>query len=138
MRLAVGLGWHSLAFEELLDLVRRAESAGFEAAFADGDVSQVPSGGEADVLDGWTVTTALLASTERIQIGSIRLVHHWNAARLAQAAATLERIAPRRLRFLISIGGQPADRRFGLPFPSTREGIGGRLMSHTSAWAATT
>jgi len=123
LRLAVALGWHSLAFEELLDLVRRAESAGLEAAFADGDVSQFASGGEADVLDGWTVTTALLASTERIQIGSIRLVHHWNAARLAQAAATLERIAPRRLRFLISIGGRPADRCFGLPFPSARERI---------------
>ena len=123
MRLAVALGSHSLGFEDLLDLVRRAESAGFEAAFVDGDVSQIPSRGEADVLDGWTVTTALLASTERIRIGSIRLVHHWNAARLAQATATLERIAPGRLRFLISIGGQPADRRFGLPLPSARERI---------------
>ena len=54
MRLAVALGWHSLAFEELLDLVRRAESAGLEAAFADGDVSQFASGRDADVLDGWT------------------------------------------------------------------------------------
>jgi alkanesulfonate monooxygenase SsuD/methylene tetrahydromethanopterin reductase-like flavin-dependent oxidoreductase (luciferase family) len=112
-----------LSFEELLDLVRRAESGGFEAAFVDGDVSQIPSRGEADLLDGWTVTTALLARTERIQIGSIRLVHHWNAARLAQATATLERIAPGRLRFLISIGGQPEDQHFGLPFPSARDRI---------------
>jgi len=123
LKLAVALGWHSLGFEELLDLVRHAESAGFEAAFVDGDVSQIPGRGEADVLDGWTVTAALLARTERIQVGSIRLVHHWNAARLAQAAATLERIAPGRLRFLISIGGQPADRRFGLPLPPTRQRI---------------
>lgn len=123
MRPAIALGWHALAFEELLDLVRRAESAGFEAAFVDGDVSQLPGRGEADVLDGWTVTATLLARTERIRIGSIRLVHHWNAARLAQAVATLERIAPGRLRFLISIGGQPADRCFGLPLPSARERI---------------
>ncbi len=123
MRLAVALGWHSLAFEELLELVRHAESAGFRAAFVDGDVSQIPGRGEGDVLDGWTVTAALLARTERIQIGSIRLVHHWNAARLAQATATLERIAPGRFRFLISIGGQAADRCFGLPFPSARERI---------------
>jgi alkanesulfonate monooxygenase SsuD/methylene tetrahydromethanopterin reductase-like flavin-dependent oxidoreductase (luciferase family) len=123
LRLAVALGWHSLAFEELLDLVRRAEAAGFEAAFVDGDVSQIPGRGDDDVLDGWTVTAALLARTQRIQIGSIRLVHHWNAARLAQAVATLERIAPSRLRFLISIGGQPADRCFGLPLPSARERI---------------
>jgi alkanesulfonate monooxygenase SsuD/methylene tetrahydromethanopterin reductase-like flavin-dependent oxidoreductase (luciferase family) len=123
LRLAVALGWHSLSFEDLLELVRHAESAGFHAAFVDGDVSQIPSRGEADLLDGWTVTTALLAKTERIQIGSIRLVHHWNPARLAQATATLERIAPGRFRFLISIGGQPADRCFGLPFPSARERI---------------
>jgi alkanesulfonate monooxygenase SsuD/methylene tetrahydromethanopterin reductase-like flavin-dependent oxidoreductase (luciferase family) len=121
LKLAIALAWHSLTYRELLDLVRHAESAGFEAAFVDGDVSQIPGRGEA--LDGWTVTAALLASTERIQIGSIRLVHHWNAARLAQAAATLERIAPGRFRFLISIGGQPADHRFGLPFPSARERI---------------
>jgi alkanesulfonate monooxygenase SsuD/methylene tetrahydromethanopterin reductase-like flavin-dependent oxidoreductase (luciferase family) len=123
LRLAVALGWHSLAFEELLELVRHAESAGFRAAFVDGDVSQIPGRGEGEVLDGWTVTAALLARTERIQIGSIRLVHHWNAARLAQATATLERIAPGRFRFLISIGGQPADRCFGLSFPSARERI---------------
>jgi len=123
LRLAVALGWHSLGFEDLLDLVRHAEAAGFEAAFVDGDVSQIPGRGEGDVLDGWTVTAALLASSERIQIGSIRLVHHWNAARLAQATATLERITPGRLRFLISIGGQPADQCFGLPLPSARERV---------------
>jgi len=50
-------------------------------------------------------------------VGSIRLVHHWNAAKLAQAVATLDRIAPGRLRFLVSIGGQPQDARFGLPLP---------------------
>jgi alkanesulfonate monooxygenase SsuD/methylene tetrahydromethanopterin reductase-like flavin-dependent oxidoreductase (luciferase family) len=123
LKLAVALGWHALGFEQLLDLVRRAEAGGFEAVFVDGDVSQIPSRGEADLLDGWTVTVALLARTERIQIGSIRLVHHWNAARLAQAGATLERIAPGRLRFLISIGGQREDRHFGLPFPPARDRI---------------
>jgi alkanesulfonate monooxygenase SsuD/methylene tetrahydromethanopterin reductase-like flavin-dependent oxidoreductase (luciferase family) len=123
LRLAIALGWHSLAYRELLDLVRRAESAGLDAVFVDGDVSQITGHEEADLLDGWTVTAALLASTERIQIGSIRLVHHWNAARLAQATATLEHIAPGRFRFLISIGGQRADRCFGLPFPSARERI---------------
>jgi alkanesulfonate monooxygenase SsuD/methylene tetrahydromethanopterin reductase-like flavin-dependent oxidoreductase (luciferase family) len=115
VNLAVALGWHRLAWEELVLAVEHAEARGFAAAFVDGDVSQIPSRGEGDVLDGWTVTAALLARTRRIEIGSIRLVHHWNVARLAQAVATLERIAPGRLRFVISIGGQPADRRFGLP-----------------------
>jgi len=123
MKLALALGWHGLAFEELVDAVRLAEDLGYAAVYVDGDVSQLRSRGEGDVLDGWTVTAALLARTQRIEIGSIRLVHHWNAAKLAQAVATLERIAPGRLRFLCSVGGQPADRRFGLAFPSAAERI---------------
>ena len=123
MKLGVALGWHSLAWEDLLDLVGRAEAAGFAAAYVDGDVSMLGKRHEQDVLDGWTVTTALLARTTRIQIGSIRLVTHWNAARLAQAAATAERITPGRLRFFTSIGERPEDPYFGLPQPPARERV---------------
>lgn len=114
MKLGVAFTWHVHPWEELLALVRRAEELGYAAAFVDGDVSMLDSQSERDVLDGWTTTIALLAHTQRIQIGSIRLVHHWNAARLAQAAATAERLAPGRLLFLISIGDRPHDERFGL------------------------
>lgn len=89
----------------------------------DGDVSMVPSRGDAPVLDGWSATVGYLARTERIEIGSIRLVHHWNVARLAQAVATAESMAPGRLRLLASIGAQRTDRRFGLPFPPVAERI---------------
>jgi alkanesulfonate monooxygenase SsuD/methylene tetrahydromethanopterin reductase-like flavin-dependent oxidoreductase (luciferase family) len=123
MKLGIAFGWHAVPFEALLALVRRAEAAGYAAAYVDGDVSVLESRGEGDVLDGWTLTTALLARTERIQIGSIRLPHHWNAAKLAQATATAERLFPGRLRFLASIGGHEADRRFGLPFPTPDERI---------------
>lgn len=123
MKLAVALGWHVHPFDDLLALVRRAESLGYDAAYVDGDVSMIPSRGDDDVLHGWTVTTALLARTERIAIGSLRLVHHWNAAALAQAVATLERVAPGRLRFVISIGAQPSDARFGLALGSVRDRI---------------
>ena len=121
MRLAVALAWHVLPFEDLLALVRHAEELGFSGVYVDGDVSLLAR--RRDVLDGWTVTSTLLARTERIEIGSIRLVTHWNAARLAQAVATQERITPGRLRFLISVGAQPIDRRFGLPFPPAAERI---------------
>jgi len=119
--LAVALVWHTHPFEDLLALVRLAEALGYRAAYVDGDVSMIDSRGDGDVLDGWTTTVALLVSTTRIEIGSIRLVHHWNPARLAQAVATVERIAPGRLRFLVSIGASANDRRFGLPFPAARE-----------------
>jgi alkanesulfonate monooxygenase SsuD/methylene tetrahydromethanopterin reductase-like flavin-dependent oxidoreductase (luciferase family) len=106
---------HSRSFEELLELTRLAEAAGYAAVYVDGDVSVMDSRGDGDVLDGWTVTTALLMRTERIPIGSIRVAPQWNAARLAQAAATLERLAPGRLRFLIGTGDQRNDVRFGFP-----------------------
>jgi alkanesulfonate monooxygenase SsuD/methylene tetrahydromethanopterin reductase-like flavin-dependent oxidoreductase (luciferase family) len=115
VKLGVAFGWHSLAWEDLLALVRHAEALGFDTAYVDGDVSMLGSRRDADVLDGWSVTLALLGATSRIRIGSIRLVHHWNAARLAQAASTAERIFPGRYRFFTSIGERPEDARFGLP-----------------------
>lgn len=121
--LGVAFGWHQLDFEALRELVRHAETLGYAAAYVDGDVSLIPSLGAAEVLDGFSVTTALLAATQRITVSSIRLVHHWNVARLAQTSATLERIFPGRTRLFISIGGQKSDRRFGLPLP----GVAGRI-----------
>jgi alkanesulfonate monooxygenase SsuD/methylene tetrahydromethanopterin reductase-like flavin-dependent oxidoreductase (luciferase family) len=121
--LAVAFTWHQLRFEELRECVRHAEACGFDAAYVDGDVSVIPSLGARDVLDGFTVTTALLAATARIAVASIRLVHHWNAARLAQASATQERLFPGRTRLFVSIGGQKADRRFGLPLPPAPDRI---------------
>jgi alkanesulfonate monooxygenase SsuD/methylene tetrahydromethanopterin reductase-like flavin-dependent oxidoreductase (luciferase family) len=123
LKLGVALGWHVHPWEELLALVRRAEELGYVAAFVDGDVSMLQQRTEADALDGWTVTTALLLATRQIQIGSLRIAHHWNAARLAQAVATAERIAPQRLRFLISPGDQAIDARFGFPVLAAGERI---------------
>jgi alkanesulfonate monooxygenase SsuD/methylene tetrahydromethanopterin reductase-like flavin-dependent oxidoreductase (luciferase family) len=123
VKLGVAFGWYAHPWETLLELVETAEALGYAAAFVDGDVSMLGGTRKADVLDGWTLTTALLARTQRIQIGSMRLVHHWNAARLAQAAASAERIAPGRLRFLISIGDRPHDERFGLQRPSAGERV---------------
>jgi len=123
VKLGVAFGWYAHPWETLVELVEAAEALGYAAAFVDGDVSMLGGTRKADVLDGWTLTIALLARTQRIQIGSMRLVHHWNAARLAQAAASAERIAPGRLQFLISIGDRPHDDRFGLERPSAGERV---------------
>jgi alkanesulfonate monooxygenase SsuD/methylene tetrahydromethanopterin reductase-like flavin-dependent oxidoreductase (luciferase family) len=115
VKLALAFGWHTLGWEALLALTLRAEGQGFDAVYTDGDISQLGLRSEVDTLDGWTQNAMLLAKTSRIGVGSIRLVHHWNAAKLAQAAATVERIAPGRQRFFISVGDRPEDPRFGLP-----------------------
>ncbi len=123
MKLSLALGWHTLRWSERLTLARRAEALGYDALYVDGDISMLGRDDAREVLDGWTATTSLIHQTERMGIGSIRLVEHWNAARLAQATATLEKIAPGRQRFFISVGGQPADRRFGYPRLSPSERI---------------
>lgn len=115
MTLGVALAWHALSWEELLQVTRLAEERGYETLYHDGDVSMLGTRSEAEVLDGWTVSTALLAHTKRIAVSSIRLVAHWNAAHLAQAAVTADRLAPGRTRLFISIGERPEDPRFGYP-----------------------
>ena len=62
-RLGFAAIWHGLPYEDLLELVRHAEALGYEAAYLDGDVTSVPSLGDRDVLDGWTVQTALTMAT---------------------------------------------------------------------------
>ena len=120
MKLGVAFGAHTHPFETLLELVRHAEALGFDLAWVDGDVSMMR---RPEVLDGWTVTTALLARSERIAIASLRLPHHWNAARLAQAAATAHRLFGERFRFVCSAGAQPVDRRFGLDWGGPAERV---------------
>jgi alkanesulfonate monooxygenase SsuD/methylene tetrahydromethanopterin reductase-like flavin-dependent oxidoreductase (luciferase family) len=116
VRLGCALGAHTHDFDTLVALVRHAEALGYEVAHVDGDVSMMAHRTDAPVLDGWTVTLALLERTERIAIASLRLPHHWNAARLAQAAATAHRLHGDRFRFAITAGAQPSDRRFGLDY----------------------
>jgi hypothetical protein len=52
VKLGVAFTWHVHPWEELLALVRRAEELGFAAAFVDGDISQLASKSQRDVLDG--------------------------------------------------------------------------------------
>lgn len=119
----IALAWHALSWEQLLEIARLAEARGYPVLYHDGDVTQLGSDSERDVLHGWTVSNALIARTERIEIASIRLVQHWNAPHLAQAIATAERIAPGRLGVFASIGERPEDPAFGIPRMSTGERI---------------
>ncbi|MCP5071450.1 MAG: LLM class flavin-dependent oxidoreductase [bacterium] len=119
--LGVVLAWQHYAWETLLELTRHAEACHYDVVYTDGDVSMMPGRGDGDVLDGATLTAALLSATTCIGVGSIRLVQHWNPARLAQWTATHERLFPGRLHLLLGIGGQATDQRFGLPWAPPAE-----------------
>jgi len=120
--LGVALGGHVHEFDTLVSLAREAEAAGFRALYIDGDISLRRSRPRAPLLHSMTATAALLALTPRIEIGSLRLVTHWNVAQLAQASVTASQVAPGRLRFFLGTGAaRAADRRFGLPTTSAAE-----------------
>jgi len=122
-KIGIALAWHTLCWEELLEITRLASRRGYEVLYHDGDVTMLGSDSQRDVLHGWTTSNALIARSERIQIASIRLVQHWNAPHLAQAIATAERIAPGRLGVFASIGERPEDPAFGIPHLRTGERI---------------
>jgi len=110
---SVALGWHvhPVGGESCLGTWCEpgAEEVGYTAASigCDGDLSMLSERSEADALDGWTVTTALLrAHAPDPDRSRCALVHHWNAARLAQAVATSERLAP-GAPALPGLGGRP-------------------------------
>ena len=52
MSWGVAFAWHVHPWEDLLDLVRRAEEFGYAAAFVDGDVTMLKTRKDAAVLDG--------------------------------------------------------------------------------------
>ncbi len=110
----VVFGGHLHEWPVLLELTRAAEALGAEVVVIDGDTSFRPSRPDAPAFHSWTATVALLAHTQRVSIGSMRIVSHWNAVQLATAVYTVVSVAPGRLRFFVSIGGQIADRRAGL------------------------
>ena len=128
VKLGVAFGWHSLAWEELVALVARAEELGFDTAYIDGDVSQLALRRDADVLDGWTATTALARA------------HAADPDRLDPARAALERRAPRAGRRRPRSGSRPgaatSSRRSATAARTARGAC--RSCPRASAWRGST
>lgn len=119
--MVVGGHQHSLA--TLLELASAVESAGARALILDGDSAFRPSLPDAPMVDSWTATCAALHATETLEVGSLRLVTHWNALSLAKAVASLASLYPGRMRFSLGIGEQHAEARAGFPAPEVGERV---------------
>ena len=101
--------------EELLEYAIAAEEAGFDAVEGSDHFQPGSEDGEADFV--WTWLGAVAARTRRIALGTgvTCPTLRYNPAIIAQASATLARLAPNR-RFL-AVGVGDARRRAARPAP---------------------
>ncbi len=96
---------HHVAFADALRAARAAERAGLDGVWVpDHLLNQAAP--RAGVLECWTLLAALAAATERIRFGTLVLTTAFrHPPLLAKQAATLDAIAPGRLRLGLGAGG---------------------------------
>jgi alkanesulfonate monooxygenase SsuD/methylene tetrahydromethanopterin reductase-like flavin-dependent oxidoreductase (luciferase family) len=109
-------------YEQMLHRTRRCEEFGIDSVWLydhlyGPGVPDIPS------LEAWTLATALLAHTERIEIGHMVLCSQFrHPVVLAKMATTLDQIAGGRLALGIGSGSiEEEHQRAGLPWGSFRE-----------------
>jgi alkanesulfonate monooxygenase SsuD/methylene tetrahydromethanopterin reductase-like flavin-dependent oxidoreductase (luciferase family) len=104
-RFSLALPVHGVPFADTLAAARAAEAAGLEAVWVPDHLLNLarPAAG---VLECWTTLSAVAAATSRIGVGTLVLTTPFREpALLALQAATLEAIAPGRLRLGLGAGG---------------------------------
>ncbi|HXG30110.1 MAG TPA: TIGR03560 family F420-dependent LLM class oxidoreductase [Thermodesulfobacteriota bacterium] len=76
---------------------------------------------DSDILESWTLMSALSTITSRVRIGTLVLCNSFrHPSLLAKMASTLDNISDGRLEFAIGAGWfEPEYRAYGYPFPDT-------------------
>ena len=112
-----------MEFAEIERRVRAAEEAGFHSAWFIDHLAP-PAGRGLDMLDAWTVATAVAMRTERLRIGHLVLCAEFrHPALLAKMAASLDVVSGGRLDLGLgwgSVAAELADYGFPDPGPAAR------------------
>ncbi len=113
----------AIAWTRIRDIARHAEAVGLDSVWAyDHLIFRLPDEqgvvAEDGIHEAWTVLTAVAASTERIELGTIVLGTGFRPPALtAKMAATLDEVAGGRLTLGLGTGWhEPEYRAFGYPF----------------------
>lgn len=109
-------------YQQLLHRTRRCEDLGIDSVWLY-DHLYGPGAPDYPSLEAWTLATALLSNTERIDIGHMVLCNQFrHPAVLAKMATTLDQISAGRLRLGIGSGSiEDEHHRTGLPWGTFRE-----------------
>jgi alkanesulfonate monooxygenase SsuD/methylene tetrahydromethanopterin reductase-like flavin-dependent oxidoreductase (luciferase family) len=115
--------WRS--WDEILDLHKRAERGGFDAALVTDHFLSDWDGEGGDVLEAWTMLAALAREVPRIMIGTfVTSVTHRYPAVLAKQAVTVDHLSGGRLLLGLGAGwNQREHEAFGMSFPPPRERV---------------
>ena len=112
-----------LTYDEQLDIVRRAESVGFESFFRSDHYQSFPGPSGDRTTDAWAVLAGLARETTTITLGTlVSPVTFRLFGNLAKVVATVDEMSGGRVEFGLGAGwNEPEHRQLGLPFPEIKE-----------------
>lgn len=112
-----------LSYDEVLDLARTAEEAGFEAFFRSDHYASFPGDPGLTTTDAWSTLAGLARETTTIRLGTlVSPVTFRIPGNLAKVIQTVDDMADGRIEAGFGAGWNAAEHaQLGLPFPSLRE-----------------
>ncbi len=107
-----------LTYAQQLEIVRRAETAGYEAFFRSDHYESFPGDSGAVTTDAWAVLAGLARDTQRIRLGSlVSPVTFRSPGNLARLVLTVDEMSGGRVELGLGAGWHADEhRRHGFPF----------------------
>ena len=112
-----------LSYEDQLTIVRRAESAGFEAFFRSDHYASFPGSSEQPSTDTWAVLAGLARETSTIRLGSlVSPVTFRHPGNFVKVVTTVDAMSGGRIEVGVGAGWNDDDHLpLGLPYPEIKE-----------------
>ena len=125
MRFGLDIAQHQLSWDELRDRARLGERLGFDGAWVFDHFKALYGDPSGPCLEGWTLLSALAASTERIRLGALVTgVTYRPPALLASEAITVDHVSHGRLELGVGAAWHGREHHeLGFAFPGARARI---------------
>ena len=106
MKVGINIPQDGLAYQDIKEIAQEAERLGVTSFWVLDHLHASPKPDEEQLLECWTLLSALAIETTRIRLGTLVLnINNRNPALTAKMAATLDQISEGRLEFGIGAGG---------------------------------